>query len=459
MAGSKIAAAALIWLLYTSTTAAQSCDTVESGYICDSELTHSWGQYSPYFAVPSEINARIPCGCDVNFVQILSRHGARYPTASKTTKYNATLVAIQEAVTSYGPGYEFIEDFVYDLGSDVLTGFGQQQMYNSGVKFYQRYKKLAQANTPFFRSDAVARVVQSTQNFTQGFHQARIDDLGSVSDGYPWDILVLSDDTGYNNTLSHDLCTEFESGDDSEVGDDAQADFLSVFGPNVTARVNANLVGANLTTTQTIYLMDLCTFETMASSNGTISQWCSLFTEDEWEYYDYYETLGKYYGFGYGNPLGPTQGVGFVNELIARLTNTSVVDHTTTNSTLDSSSATFPLGLPLYADFSHDDDLTAIFSAMGLYNSTSLLSTSTIQNVTETDGYSAAWTVPFGGRMYLEKMTCGSSSQELVRVIVNDRVLPLETCGGDALGRCTLDAFVDSLSFAREGGFWDQCFV
>ena len=56
-------------------------------------------------------------------------------------------------------------------------------------------------------------------------------------------------------------------------------------------------------------------------------------------------------------------------------------------------------------------------------------------------------------------MTCNGSSGEFVRIIVNDRVRPLDTCGGDELGRCTLKMFIESLSFARGGGHWDRCFA
>jgi hypothetical protein len=56
-------------------------------------------------------------------------------------------------------------------------------------------------------------------------------------------------------------------------------------------------------------------------------------------------------------------------------------------------------------------------------------------------------------------MACSGIEEELVRVIVNDRVIPLQNCGADKLGRCTLSRFVDSLTFAVNGGKWDQCFV
>jgi hypothetical protein len=175
------------------------------------------------------------------------------------------------------------------------------------------------------------------------------------------------------------------------------------------------------------------------------------------------QSISKYYGFGPANPLGPTQGVGFANELLARLTNMPVQDHTSTNSTLDGSDATFPLGRAMYADFSHDNDMTAIFFALGLYggmgtgnctgNGAASLSGA------EADGYSASMTVSFAARAYFEKMVCEEAGEEMVRVIVNDRVLPLVSFGADARGLVPLGKFVDAMSFARSGGEWDQCFA
>lgn len=103
--------------------------------------------------------------------------------------------------------------------------------------------------------------------------------------------------------------------------------------------------------------------------------------------------------------------------------------------------------------------MTAIFSAMGLYSTTEPLPNATVKNTAQTHCYSASWTVPFAARAYFEKFECGYSGREYVRVLVNDRVLPLETCGGDALGRCSVKKFVDSLNFARAGGHWDQCHI
>ena len=140
------------------------------------------------------------------------------------------------------------------------------------------------------------------------------------------------------------------------------------------------------------------------------------------------------------------------------MTGRPVRDHTSTNRTLDENPQTFPLGLNLYADFSHDTDMTAIMSALGLYNDTAQLPNNTIVKAAHAGGYSAAWTVPFAGRVLFEKLTCHGFDEEMVRVIVNDRVLPLTQCLGDSSGRCSLTAFIDSLEFARSGGLWSACF-
>lgn len=144
-----------------------------------------------------------------------------------------------------------------------------------------------------------------------------------------------------------------------------------------------------------------------------------------------------------------------MNELIAHMTMQPVKDHTSTNKTF----STNPLKRVLEVDISHDNDMTAIFSAMGLYHFTSPLSNVTIEGVELTDGYSAAWTVPFAARAYFEKLKCEGEEEEFVRVLVNDRVIPLREFGADERGMVSLSGFVNKLEFARSGGRWEECFA
>ncbi|POS86449.1 hypothetical protein EPUL_001377 [Erysiphe pulchra] len=438
----------------------ESCITVDHGYQCSPKISRYWGQYSPYFSVPSDISPDLPEQCQITFAQVLSRHGARDPTLHKTQRYNKLIEDIQSKATSYSDQFAFIKDFKYTLGADMLSRFGQKQMIDSGISFYNRYKDNSRKITPFIRASGQTRVIESAQNWTQGFHKARMHDLGSVDEGkYPYNILTISEEAGSNNTLDHGLCREFEEGSFSEIGSSAKGIWASIFIPSIAARLNSNLPGVNFTSENAIDLMSICPFHTVANELGHVSPFCNLFSEDEWHAFDYYQTLSKYYEYSWGNPLGPTQGVGFTNELIARMTNKPVNDHTSTNSTLDSNPETFPISEKtiLYADFSHDNTMIAVYSALGLFNSTPPLSNTTLEEAKALKGFSTSWLVPFGGRAYFEKMKCANTDEELVRTIINDRVVPPVSCKADAMGRCKLSDFISSLTFAQQGGNWDKC--
>jgi hypothetical protein len=164
-------------------------------------------------------------------------------------------------------------------------------MVNSGVKFYQRYEALASKHTPFLRSAGQARVVESARNWTQGYHAAKQIDRRArprKDATYPYEILEIPEDLGLNNTLNHEICTEFEEGWYGGIADAAQAEWADIFAAPIRDRLNDDLPGANLSTIQTVYMMDLCPFNTVASDTGAISPFCSLFSEEEWHQYNYY---------------------------------------------------------------------------------------------------------------------------------------------------------------------------
>lgn len=350
------------------------------------------------------------------------------------------------------------------MGEDQLTAFGVKQMVDSGAAFFARYHDLVGDSEPFVRAAGSQRVIESSEHFVRGFYTAQ----DKESESQVEEILVIPEQAMENNTLNNRLCSAY--GSNAGMVAAKKETWNKIWIPDVQQRLNEKLPGANLSVDEAIFLMDLCPFESVAHEAVRISKFCELFSEDEWLGYDYFQSIGKWYGYGPGNPFGATLGVGFVNELISRLTGKPVQDETSTNSTLDTSPETFPLGRKLYADFSHDNDMTSIYGAMGLYNSTGPLPVTHRATPREADGYSAAWTVPFAGRMYVEKMRCPAAGtgrrddeeaaeEELVRVLMNDRVVPLPNCEADALGRCRLGDFVRSLEFARSGGRWDECFL
>lgn len=430
-------------------------------------------------------------------VNILARHGARDPTLGKSILYAALINKLKDTIKSNGiklrGKYMFLNDYEYTLGSDQLTAFGKEELFNLGWKIFNTYPNYGTGNAtlkPFIRTTSQERVEMSARYWASGYDAAsrcqnhtgrQLADYGCRPDSKDvndYDFapdVIIAEDNPSNNTLSHGLCTAFEFGNASHVGAEAASPFLFSFTEPIAARLNKEMelegTDSELGALEVLYLMDLCPFETVANFNGShaasyilpqLSKFCHLFTEVEWEQYGYYQSLTKFYGYGPGNPLGPTQGVGYVNELLARLTQTPVKDHTNTNTTLDSNPHTFPLDRLLYVDFSHDNDMMSIFAALRLFDSTTSLDTKKVMTPEETAGFSAAWAVPFSARLVVEKLQCpdrwdGQEKEEVVRVLMNDRVVPMWWCGGDQLGMCTVRKFVKSLEWARRGGDWEKC--
>lgn len=262
-----------------------------------------------------------------------------------------------------------------------------------------------------------------------------------------------------NDTLENHMCPNAGNSDAQT------SEWLAVYAPTITARLNTWAPGANLTDPETSALISLCAFHTVAASTtfSPLSPFCALFTPPDFAEFDYSADLDKYYYTGYGaaRGLGRVQGVGYVNELLARLTHTPVRDQTQTNTTLDADPATFPLNRSIYADFSHDNTMVAIFGALGLFPQDTPLSTAA-PDARRT--WHTREMVPFSGRMIVERLRC-DGRQDYVRILVNDAVQPLEFCASphandlDA-GLCTLSAFVKSQAYARSNGNgdWEECF-
>ncbi|KAK1948724.1 histidine acid phosphatase [Colletotrichum sublineola] len=418
--------------------------------------SHFWSWNSPFYPVPSEIDPAIPAGCEVTFVQVLSRHGSKYPKAREMQHAEALIKRIQASVS--GDGLEILKsNDLIPRHVEQLSPFGKKESLDSGRSFYNRYKDLAANNDPFIRSVSEDRVVETASLWKKGFYQLRRgDDSDDTDKKTAKRIQIIPMTEGFNNSLHHGGCTAFEK-TVNDLTSEAPVQWRKKYSTLITARLNKALPGANLTPSEVKILMSLCPINTVI--NGIQSKVCNLFTKEEFKNDEYGDTLSKYYSWGLGNPLGPTQGVGFTNELIARLTQKPVVDRTSTNTTLTGDPATFPLNKKIYADFTRGNIIISMFSAMGLFDEAEPLSRTEITPIAKAGGFSMSRLIPFASRMYVEKLKCsGEVDEEFVRVLINNRVMPLSRCDVDQHGRCKLGKFVESLKFARDGGHWDKCF-
>lgn len=435
--------------------------------VLPSYIAENLGPYSPY--MPAGEYPGIPKGCTLTQVSVawtrrigsagqgpqltrrapvlssqvnlLQRHGARFPTAKAGGKIAATLAKLQTA-TNFSSGLEFARDYRYDLGADSLIPLGAHELFELGITAHARYGHLGSA--PFIRSDSSQRVVDSAGNWTVGWAHAS----GGAP---PATAVIISDAAGSDDTLDDSQC---DSAPDLGAYEDA---WLDIFGATPKARLNAQLTGVELTKSDVLNLMLLCAFS--SQYHATLDPFCGLFREHEWPDVEYYYDLDKYYETGHGNPQGAVQGVGYANELLARLTNNRTYatdDQTQVNQTLAASSTAFPLGRAFYADFSHDSEIVAILTALGLKQDTTPLG---ILGPNPDQVWVTSQIVPFGGNVVTERMTC--SRKEYIRILINDQLQKPKACGADRNGLCALDRFVASQAYAtdnsKHAADWAAC--
>ena len=77
--------------------------------------------------------------------------------------------------------------------------------------------------------------------------------------------------------------------------------FIDVAARRIAARLNSVAPGANLDPQDAYAIMHLCPFETVAKEK--LSRFCSLFSEEDFDIYEYAGDLEKFYNAGYVSHL------------------------------------------------------------------------------------------------------------------------------------------------------------
>jgi hypothetical protein len=168
-----------------------------------------------------------------------------------------------------------------------------------------------------------------------------------------------------------------------------------------------------------------------------------------------------YYDYAYGNPTGRAQGIGYVQELMARLNHTLITSSSSSvNSTLDNNTKTFPTNQSFYADFSHDDIIISVLTALSVdyfYDPPSLTQFPPNPN----RHFILSNLTPFGARLITETIGCSSpdpapvekskvaytpgqygydpknATHKFIRMRLNNGIVPLNTIRGGACGTST----------------------
>jgi len=137
--------------------------------------------------------------------------------------------------------------------------------------------------------------------------------------------------------------------------------------------------------------------------------------------------------------------MGYVQELVARLTHTPITTHdTTTNGTLDDNPITFPLGNALYVDATHEVVVLNIITALNLSNFAAS-GPLPADHIPPNRSFNSAKLAPFATNIQFQLLSCLSKPNSQIRIIINDGVTPLtgiSGCPEDSDGMCPVETFV-----------------
>ncbi|KAJ6587368.1 histidine phosphatase superfamily [Mycena sp. CBHHK59/15] len=318
--------------------------------------------------------------------------------------------------------------------------------FNLGIGFRVKYGELLKKATdlPVFRTTSEERMVDSALNFAAGFfgvqtYQNEYHQLIEIDDEE--DDLPVA-----NSTLAPWNCPTSDT-DVGAFGSKQAFKWANIYLAPAQKRLAPFISGFNLTISALFDMQSLCSYETVALG---YSVFCGLFTEEEWEGFSYLFNLEFWYGFGPGTPYASAMGIGWVQELVSRLTETRITKFdTSVNGTVVSSNVTFPFRQPIYVDATHDTVVSAIVTAL---NFTSLAANGPLptDSIPVQQTYFASKISPFAANLVGQVLSCSATQDEPthIRWVLNDAVVPLtgiKGCKESNDGLCELPDFISGM--------------
>ncbi|KAF3916049.1 hypothetical protein ABW21_db0203366 [Orbilia brochopaga] len=473
----------------------------ESQLLTDlSVISRYWGQHTPYidnddgyFGVK---DVGLPDGCGIEQVHILHRHAERFPTRSYTdgllnenfARKILNWTTANPAAQFAGP-LVFLNTWRYQMAESYLTGIGAITEFQSGVAHWNRYGRILYNATvgqlaynaslkpkPVLRTTGQSRIQNSQINWSLGFFGPSFSEtpnpsLANATSAFK--VVIIPEDSSQNNTLaSYNSCTNGKYEPLIDMGARNLINYVAIYLKGAVDRLQQYAPeGFTFNVNDTYAMQSICAYET--GFLGASDFCAGLFTADEWAGYETTLDLLMYYDCSFGNPTGRSQGVGYLQELIARLTNQYITrSNSSVNYTLDNNAKDFPLGRPFYADFTHDNTLISMLTAMSFDYFKSPPSLSQFPPDPPRK-FITSRLIPYGARIVTEVVGCSSnnpaavhskrqayyqgqygynasdSTHKFIRMRLNNGILPVASIRGGACsdrsdGLCEMQQFLQS---------------
>lgn len=179
----------------------QTAVPIEGMGSANESIFQMMGYLSPYMPSPGfgVDEYPIPAGAEIVQLQMLSRHGARYPTSG--TGSNVMVLGNKIANAKRNAGFkatgqlEFLNEWEYQLGYEILVPKGRQELFDSGILHSYMYSSLYNPNSKIIvRTTTQDRMLKSAEYFVAGFFGLEWTNNATIE--------VIIEEKGFNNSLA-----------------------------------------------------------------------------------------------------------------------------------------------------------------------------------------------------------------------------------------------------------------
>lgn len=393
-----------------------------------------WWNKCIWCVILSRLFAKCVYGCMNLDALKMSRHAERYPTRKHGQVQKAVVDRMKRSGKTFQGSLAFFNDWTLfwtdDNDLEHLTGTGPfsgtLSAFTTGVRLRTRYQLLVSNHTASlserpltFWASKSERVARTATHFVLGFFSSDHHDLFSAH------LTKVSEDSSAGaNTLTPGrtcLANKRDVTLGCARGLRKRDQYRATYTPPIRKRLEEQS-GMTFNDSEIYAMQEMCGFETLVRG---YSDWCNVFTRQEFIAFEYARDVLHYYRAGPGNKYAASMGWLWLNA--------------TTNLLVEGSK----LG-PFFFSFVHDGDIAPMLTALDIVNDEQHLPTTHIRHDRK---WRKSQISPMGGRIIFELLSCSADdatgSGKFVRLNINDGITAIPDCNSGPGKSCPLAQFAE----------------
>ncbi|KAL1923397.1 uncharacterized protein VTP21DRAFT_8377 [Calcarisporiella thermophila] len=370
--------------------------------------------------------------CKLEQVQVISRHGTRYPGKKDIKEFDALPSHFNKSELTGKYGWIQIWKNPFPIEKeDILDKQGERDLYLLGKRLAKHYDHFLSTfrydeTTVEFRSSSESRSGQSGSAFAIGLFEGR----GTLTRSHIQPVYIPTLPKGQDTQLAPKYaCQKWQNEvKNDKKGAREQAKFESEQLAGIASRLSGLFsIKVDTQLVKTIY--KACAFEWAIFRRK--ETWCSLLNLDDFKLLEYYEDIEDYYKHSYGNPLNEYVGCDLATSLVKDM------------------EAGLKKGV---FKFGHSETVNFLYSALGFFKDERELDANWTKEDRERRKFRGSIISPFAANLIFELYNCANDGK-VIQAYVNEQRVEIPNCKGV----CKIDNFKQILGDKFECNFNKIC--